>query len=344
MAWKDNALGIVVDSTMDVDYASLKQQGLSFVVIECGLGFDVNPALSDQLSKANAAGLPVIVQYTPYPALDDYTFDALPREQAIALHKWLDGKKFAALVISADRYWTGVDLETNHIPLRIATGTAINTTTSVLVSTFSHDYSNVTGMPMLVRTNDNFVQKYSPDMGGGWTDRFGFFLADWRYRTRAADGSYSLYTIFPALTIKSIADLRATLPPDGSKNPLVPGSSPQLKFWEFTGSVTMPTSLVKGWNGVVKKVKAVLFNGDETALKTYLQVAVVNPPPDDPGTPSDPDTPDDPGTPSDPGTPVTVDLAPLIAQEKANGETLAKIEQHLVSIEQFMGKIAGHFS
>ncbi len=292
MAWKDNAVGIVVDKTMDVNFSGLREAGFSFVVVEAGLGFDPSPVLPEHLSKADAAGLPVIAQWTPHPAYDDYTFDGIAQEQIIAAKKALANKVYNAFVTSIERWWTGFDVEEGHNPIRKATPTAIDH----VASEFSHSFTKLLaplGCPVLVRSNDNFVQTYSPPMGMGWTDKFGFFLADWRYRTRAADGSWSVYTIFPAHTFTNMAAFRSAMPPDNSKNPLIPGSAPQLKFWEFTGSLTMPTNLVKGWDGAVKKVKAVLFNSDEAACYGYLKYSAAAPPPDDP---------DDPGDPSDTGS------------------------------------------
>jgi len=311
MAWKDNALGIVIDRTMDADFTALKTQGVSFVVIDAGIAYDHNPAFIDQFNKAKAAGLVVLAQYTPISAIDDYTFAAPAAEQIPMLKKLMGTKEIDGLIISMERYWVGWDIEQNHIPVRNATGSAISYTASEFMHTFTKQYAPLSRQVM-IRTNDNFVQKYSPDMTA-WTDKFGFVLADWRYRTRAADGSYTLYTIFPKTTITAIADLRAVLPPDGSKNPLVPGNVPQLKLWEFSGSVTMPTSLVKGWDGKVKTVKAVLFNGNEAAMKAYL-VPVVTPPVDGTPVPHPPTDPVDPPTdpvdppvdPVDPGTPVDV--------------------------------------
>jgi hypothetical protein len=328
MAWKDNALGIVIDRTMDADFAALKEQGLSFVVIDAGVAYDHNPAFNDQFNKAKAAGLPVLVQYAPISAMDDYTFAAPAAEQIPQLQKLLGTKAINGLILSMERYWVGWDLEQNHIPLRTATGTAISYTASEFMHSFTKQYAP-RSVPVLVRTNDNFVQKYSPEMAQ-WTDQFGFVLADWRYRTRAADGSYSLYTIFPKLTVSALTDLRALLPPDGSKNPLVPGNAPQLKFWEFSGSVTLPVSLVKSWDRKVKTVKAVLFNGNEEAMKTWLGTNVAPPPPTDPVDP--PAGPVDP-----PATPVSIDLAPVV-------DVLNKIAADIAEIRKDVHEVRLKFS
>jgi hypothetical protein len=324
MAWKENALGLVIDRTMDTDFAALKAQGLSFVILDAGVAYDFNPAFNEQYNKAKAAGLPVLVQFTPISAIDDYTFEAPAQEQIPQLKKVLGTKEINGLIISMERYWVGWDLEQNHQPLRICTGTAISYTASEFVNTFTKQYAPLS-VQVMVRTNDNFVQKYSTDLAQ-WTDKFGFVLADWRYRTRAADGSYSLYTIFPKLTVSALTDLRAALPPDGSKNPLVPGNAPQLKLWEFSGSVTLPVSLVKGWDGKSKVAKAVLFNGNEDAMKAYLCPTVVTPPVDPPADPGDP--PVDPGA----GTPPTVDLSAVI-------EALNKVVANTVSIRDDVAAI-----
>lgn len=294
MAWKDNALGIVIDRTMDADYAELKKQGISFIVIDAGVAYDPNPAFNDQLSKAKAAGFPVLVQYTPISAIDDYTFEAPAREQIPMLKKLLGTKEINGLIISMERYWVGWDLEQQHNPVRIATGAAINHTASEFMHTMTKQYAPL-GVQVMIRTNDNFVQKYSPDLSA-WTDKFGFFLADWRYRTRAADGSYTNYVTYltKPTPVSSVADLRTHLPPDGSKNPLVPGNTPSLKFWEFSGDrFVLP--LVKGWQGQQKTVKCVLFNGDEAACYSYLGYKA-------PTTPVDPEEPGTPGDPSDTGS------------------------------------------
>lgn len=297
MTWKDNALGIVIDRTMDADFEELKKQGISFVVIDCGTGWDASPAFNDQYDKAKAAGLPVLAQYTPISALDDYTFEAPAREQIPVLKKILGTRAIHGLIISIERYWVGWDIEQQHNPVRIATGTAINYTASEFMHTMTKQYAPL-GVQVMIRTNDNFVQKYSPDLSA-WTDKFGFFLADWRYRTRAADGSYTNYVTYltKATPVASIAELRTQLPPDGSKNPLVPGNAPSLKFWEFSGDrFVLP--IVKGWQGQQKTLKCVLFNGDEAACYSYLGYAPAQPPPDDP---SDPGTePGDPGGNGDP--------------------------------------------
>jgi hypothetical protein len=290
MAWKDNALGIVVDRTMDVDFAALKSQGISFVIIEAATGWDVSQVFNEQFDKAVKAGLPAIVQYVPISAVDDYTFEAPAREEIEVLKKALGTKAINGLIISIERYWVGWDIEQQHNPIRSATATAIGYSAKTILETMTHLYQP-TGKQVMLRTNDGFVQKYSAEIAQ-WSDKFGFVLADWRYRTRDAEGAYTLYTFSPNLTINSIADLRAALPPDGCKNPLVPGNAPQLKFWEFNGSVTMPLTLVKGWDGKAKAIKAVLFNGDQASCHSYLGFA----------NPKDPETkPDIPNDPSDTG-------------------------------------------
>jgi hypothetical protein len=286
MAWKDNALGIVVDRTMDVDYAMLKSQGISFVIIEAATGWDVSQVFTEQYNKAVAAKLPVIVQYLPISAVDDYTFEAPAREEIEVLKKALGAKAIAGLVISMERYWVGWDVEQAHNPIRSATATAIAYTAKTILETMTAQYQKL-GIQVMVRTNDNFVQKYAPDIAQ-WSDKFGFVLADWRFRTRDANGAFTVYNLAPKVTASSVADIRAALPADTSKNPLVPGNTPQLKFWEFNGTVTMPVSLVKGWDGKVKMVKAVLFNGSEEAMKTYLGITEVIQPVDPPVDPLDP--------------------------------------------------------
>ncbi len=311
MAWKDNALGLVIDRSMDANFAALKEQGVSFVVIDCGTGFDTNPAFNEQFDKAFKAGLPVLVQYTPISALDDYTFEAPAREQIPVLKRILGTKTINALVISMERYWVGWDIETQHNPIRIATGAAINYTASELVHTMTKQYAPLS-VQVMIRTNDNFVQKYAPDLSS-WTDKFGFFLADWRYRTRAADGSYTHYTFFPGLTVSTIAGLRDALPPDGSKNPLVPGLAPSLKFWEFAGSITLPVSIVKGWDGKAMKVKAVLFNGNVEALNSYLDFDSSTPLPEEPRDPVDEEPKDE--EPSDTGMERVIELLDEIGED-----------------------------
>lgn len=318
MAWKDNALGITIDRTMDADYAALKAQGLAFVVIDAGTGFDVNPSFGDQYAKAVSAGLPVIAQYTPISAIDDYTFEAPAREQIPVLRKVLGTRIIQGLIISMERYWVGWDIEQGHIPVRTATSTAISYTASEFMNTFTKQYAPL-GVQVMLRSNDNFVQKYALDMAQ-WTDKFGFVLADWRYRTRDANGAFTVYTLFPKTTISTLANLRAALPPDASKNPPVPGNAPQLKFWEFTGSVTMPLSLVKGWDGKGKSVKAAIFNGNDETMKAYLGV--------------NNEAPANPPDPVDPGQPVSVDLAPVVEVLKGIAADVSAIRQDVQDIRE----------
>jgi hypothetical protein len=320
MGWNTNAVGVVIDKTTNADFAALKAAGFSFVVIEAGLGFDGSPALADHIQKAKDAGLPVIAQWTPFPAYDDYTFEALPREEIQYAQKALANKLYHAFSVSIDRYWTGLDVETGHNPIRVATDTAISYVASEFANTFTKMLAPL-NRPVLIRTNDNFVQKYSPGMSS-WTDKFGFYLADWRYRTRAADGTYSIYTLYPTMRtpIASMAELRAAMPPEGAKNPLVPGNIPQLKFWEYSGDrYVLPW--VKGWDGSEKRVKVVLFNGDEQALQAYLFY----------GTP----VPVDP--PTTPTTPASTDLQRVV-------NLLAQISVDIAAIRQDVHDIRVKFS
>lgn len=287
MAWKDNAVGIVVDRTMNVDFAALKAQGLDYVVIDAGVAYDHSPAFNEQYTKAVAAGLPVMVQYTPISAIDDYVYLAPAREQIGQLQKLLGTKKIHGLIISMERWWIGWDQEQLRNPLRPAPSIAIADTAKEFAMTFTKQYAPL-GVPVMIRTNDNFVQKYSPEMSA-WLDLYPFYLADWRYRLRDAQGAYSVYKYAPAVSVTSLAEIALALPPEDAKNPLVPGHVPQLKFWECNGAVGVPLSLVKGWDNLNKAVKVVLFNGLDEVLKNYLKVTdAVNPGPIDPVTPPAP--------------------------------------------------------
>jgi hypothetical protein len=92
------------------------------------------------------------------------------------------------------------------------------------------------------------------------------------------------------------------MPPDGSKNPLIPGNAPQLKFWEYSGNrYVLPW--IKGWDNSEKRVKVLLFNGDEAACYSYLGFSAAQPPPVDPGDPgNEPGDPGGTGNPSDTGS------------------------------------------
>jgi GH25 family lysozyme M1 (1,4-beta-N-acetylmuramidase) len=277
--WQDNPLGVVVDGTMNVDFAALKAAGYSFVVIEIGAGFQVNPALAEQCDKAHKAGLPALFQYTPDPAVVNYTTLGLHQAQMELVHKAIASKKFYGFVVSVERNKTGE----SGVP---ATDMNINDIAKMLCETMTNEFEP-RSIPVFVRTNDNFVQSYCKPLAN-WSDKFGFFLADWRYRTRDTNGEWKQYTSYPAVAtpVANIAALRAACPPDNSKNPPVPGSTPQMKFWEFSGNRFMLPE-VKGWDGSQKRVKVVLFHGDENGLRTLLGVTVTPPPPsedDDPTT------------------------------------------------------------
>lgn len=288
MGWNTNALGIVINSTHNADFKTLKSQGLSFVVIEAGTGFSPNPALADQISKAKSANLAVLVQYSPYPAMDDYTYDGIWQEEVVFLKKLLGFKVIDGLIVSIDRYWTGTDVEDGR-SVRTASSNAISNVATNIVSTMKKYYDTaylnkqMTKIPqILVRTNDNFVKNYSPDVAN-WSDHWGFDLADWRYRTRNAIGEWVIsYSYLSVPTpVADLAALRAACPPDNAKNPLVPGMTPQLKLWEFSGDrFILPT--VKGWDGSTKRIGVVLFNGGEDACYSYFSFipAPVNPQPE----------------------------------------------------------------
>ncbi len=328
MSWNTNAVGVVVDKTMNADFAALKAAGFSFVVIEAGLGFDVgdvpaaNPALADQIQKAADAGLPVLAQWTPFPAYDDYTFEQMGPAQIPYAQKALANKLYHAFVVSIERYWTGLDLETGH-EIRVATPGAIDRVAQDFANTFTKLLAPA-GKPVLIRSNDGFVSKYDPGLSG-WSDKFGFYLADWRYRTRAADGSYSVYTSYKAerTSVTTAAQLRAEMPPDGAKNPLVPGNTPQLKFWEYSGNRYVLPYIV-GWDNSEKRVKTVLFNGDEAALKAYLNYGV---------TPA----PDPQPQPNPTPAPVSVDLQPVL-------DILGQIAGDISSIKEDVHSIRSKFS
>jgi hypothetical protein len=172
---------------------------------------------------------------------------------------------------------------------------------------------NLPGMPVILRSNDAFVKKYSSEMTV-WTDQYPFYLADWRYRIRATDGSYTAYTFAPKLTALSLADVFAAMPPDDCKNPLIPGNTPTLKFWEFNGNIWMPQDLVKGWDGSARSVKAVLYNGTKENLAEFLEIP----------TPQDPIDPEEPGDIDPPTNPVDQ----------------GKTEEILSRIEVLLGQIA----
>lgn len=338
--WKDNALGVVVDGTMDASFAQLKAEGASFVTIEAGVGFTPNPALAEQIAKARSAGLAVILQYTPFPAMEDYTQQGIADAQVVFLRNQIAGKVFHGLVISIERYWTGEGTEESGKPK--ATDMNISTVASTLMNTFAHELGSK-AIPVMIRTNDNFVQSYCKSLGSGWTDKFGFFLADWRYRTRAADGTWSVYTPYlPTPTpVASLAALRAACPPDNAKNPLVPGNSPQLKFWEFSGD-RFELPYIKGWDGKPKTVKTVIFNGDQAACFTWLNVQGTTPPPDDPGTGDDPGG-DTPGGTTD-LTPVLEAVRGLAAQVTALSSQMAGVSGQLTGLQTSVEQIRKHFA
>lgn len=325
MGWQTNALGIVVDQRTDADYAALKAQGVSFVVVDLGTGFTANTNYKEQLEKAKAAGLAVLFQYSPFPALDDYTFDALPREQAAQVLKWLAGLNFSGFIVSIDRYWTGLDVETGHA-IRQATDAAISNTSKVIAETVKAALdkqsaaSGTPAIPVLVRTKDEFVQKYAPSIATtAWTDKFGFDLCDHRVRVKAADGTWSIYVEYKEERAPEadIAALRADMPSDKTKNPLIPGNAPQLKLWEVsTNRFVLPPALVKGWDGSEKRVGVVLFNGDEAAIKAYLPRG------------TGPVTPPQPPDPK----PVPVDLAPIVEQLQIIADDISAIRQDVHDI------------
>lgn len=278
MAWKDNAVGVTIDRTMNPDFAALKAKGFQYVVIDCGTGTDASPAFGEQFDKATAAGLPVIAQFQPVASIDDYTFEAPTQEQIPVLKKILGNRAIRGLVISMEHWWIGYDVEEGR-PGRPATNPALSYAGQEFMNTFKKQYE-LPGVKVMLRTNDGFVQKYSPDMAS-WSDLFPFFLADWRYRVRDDQGAYTIYKYFSAQVVNVVAEI--FFPPDGSKNPLIPGYAPQLKFWEFNGQVDIG---IKGWDGKPKRVKVSAFNGPWEDLKKFLKIEETNPGTPNP-TPSD---------------------------------------------------------
>lgn len=307
MAWRDNPLGIVIDGTQRVDLAKLKAEGLAFVVIDAAVGPDKkNPELSKQVQDAYDARLPVLLMFTPYPDMEQHTNDGnvaahLPSAQGITVNR-----KHHAYVVSAERNWTGTDYEEfkagtrKYDAIRWSTDFNISETNKKLVMsmiTFYQKQAKTT--PVLVRTNDGFVQGSAPALSA-WVGNYPFYLADWRYRIKKTnpDGStvneYVVYTTVRT-PVENLAALREQMPPVEGRNPLVPGNETPLKFWEFSGGRFVHPA-VKDAAGNVVTAKWVLFNGSVEDLHAFLNYVPQGTPTDPPpggGDPNDP-TPEDP--------------------------------------------------
>ena len=311
MAWRDNPLGIVIDGTQRVDLAKLKAEGLEFVVIDAAVGpYNKNPELSRQIQAAYDAKLPVLMMFTPYPDMEQHTPDGnvaahMPLAKGITVNHL-----HHAYVVSVERNWTGTDYEEykagrrKYADIRWSTATNISDVAKKIIMsmiTFYQQQSKTT--PVLVRTNDGFVQGSSPQLSA-WVGNYPFYLADWRYRIKKTnpDGStVNEYVVYTAVKtpVETLAALRDHLPPPEGRNPLVPGNETQLMFWEFSGSRFVHPS-VKDIGGNPTTAKWVLFNGDVTGLHAFLNYVPPSTPTDPkPGDPVDP-KPGDPQEPTDP--------------------------------------------
>lgn len=328
MVWKDNAFGICINRTMNVDFAKLKLEGASFVIIEMGEGFNPNPVLADQCNKAKEAGLLILLKYIPDPAYPDYTFSGLPLEQIAYIKKWITGKSFNGVVVSIERNLTALSgVKAGDLAISYTSETVVRTLTKYFNDIATRD--GTTPIPVFVRTNDSFVKQYSPSVSN-WTDQFGFDLVDWRYRTRALDGSWNIYNYFKSGITNTINDILALFPTVEIKNPLIPGNTPQLKFWEYSNLYSLPYIL--GWDSSIKKIETVLFNGTVDALYTLFNFSSVVVPPDDP--PIDP--------PDDPGTGVgTVDLTEVLTNQHTILANQVVIMQGINDIKSIFSKFNG---
>ncbi len=315
MAWRDKPVGFVVDGYIDVNETmlkALKEEGVRFIVSFATTSpWDVDAGFADVCRHAATVGLPVYSLHTTFPALDNYTQEDCPEAHYAVIQKALQFKKIAGAIVNAERYTVDLDLERyakgeRTAPPRTATPSNIYATNKTIYD-FLSNLVDDKGAKVLVRTNDNFVSTYSKQYMGNWMPNVEMYLADWRYRVRADDGSWTKYVLTvpvatgqPPVIVENIDALRQLMPPDDSKNPLYPGKS--MIFWEWSG-MRYAHPLIKDRNGKPKAVNWVLFNGTEDELMAFAGKAQPEEPPVDPRTPEDPGTPEEPGIPADPETP-----------------------------------------
>lgn len=277
MAWRDNPMGVFLYENRKADLKKLKADGISFVIVHAAMGPSItNPFYSQVVQDAYDNDLPILAVFTPYPAQDDITYAQNPGTQLKNAQQLTVNRKLYGYILNADRYWTGTDYEESVAGtrktenIRKATDAAIRFTVSELADSM-RKFLDAAGKTynILIRSSDGFVQSYSPSLANEINER-PFYLADWRYRTKDPVSGAVTFTSFKAVPtpVESLAVIRSEIPVN-ALNPLVPGNTTALKFWEFSGMRYIHPA-VTDLSGKPATANFVLFNGDEESMHTLL--------------------------------------------------------------------------
>lgn len=255
MYWRDFPLGIVLTSGLQIDVPAIVEQ-FDFVVLYYGKGVDGGDRdWVGRISRALDGKIPVLASYGVLPAITNITqAQVAPMQWPYAMEPIM-GQPIYAMIAS---------MRVLDDANRVATDSNIN----VAMRDFCKIAHDALKIPVIVRSNDDLVTKYSPSMTT-WIDNYAFWLADIRYRikgaTRDTDRYYEYKSVFPPLeTTVDVLRERCDppsidhCPPDVAATPLCPGAN--RSFWEFSTSRWIFTG-VKDIFGNTVPVNTVLYTG-----------------------------------------------------------------------------------
>ena len=296
--WRNKPLILVVYHGQTVNVAEARAQGYSGICAYLGQGDEKPDRAWVRGLSAQAKGvMPLFIMWGIVPAYEGYSQGQRTAEPQVNALLWqLDNIEYSGVVMNVEnpyKWQTQV----------IATPSNIGAATKAFYDTVV----NLTGKPVIVRSTDSFVQKYTVDGSQrfmSWIQTKPYWIAERKYRI-VAGTTTTWYEYLSGAVSATLEQLRERVyapdvdhcPPDESLNPLVPENAVK-KFWEFSRGRHIPTGIVFDAYGKPSKAAVVLsFAPDEDYLWSEYGFAEAGPtePGDNPDDPPIPPAPDDPG-------------------------------------------------